>query len=187
MMTTTIYMGSFHGWVFKRLDCELIGAHFSLLFCQIQSSFLVSLLFLVLGCPLGIIEPIAYMPSPHAIRVQSLHWLQHCSSHHHVKFRTSLHHRHHQHSTLWGRLVMLQGRDFKHPSCHLCTQVSTLWNHLLKSHCWFSLPVPMPHVLLLGKCLLQPPLMDPFYLTFHSIVNNYWEWIVHLFSIYTWF
>jgi hypothetical protein len=39
----------------------------------------------------------------------------------------------------------------------------------------------MPHVLLLGKCLLQPPLMDPFYSTFHSIVNAYWERIVHLF------
>jgi hypothetical protein len=39
----------------------------------------------------------------------------------------------------------------------------------------------MPHVLLLGRCLLQPPPMDPFYSTFHSIVNNYWEWIVHLF------
>ncbi len=79
------------------------------------------------------------------------------------------------------RLVMLQGRELKHTSCRLCTQVSTLWKRLLKSHCWASLPVPMPHVLLLGKCLLQPPPMDPFYLTFHSIVNAYWDWIVHLF------
>jgi hypothetical protein len=39
----------------------------------------------------------------------------------------------------------------------------------------------MPHILLLKKCLLQPPPMDPFHLTFHSIVTNYWEQIVHLF------
>jgi hypothetical protein len=39
----------------------------------------------------------------------------------------------------------------------------------------------MPHILLLGKCVCQPPPMDPFYLIFHSIVNNYWEWIIHLF------
>ncbi len=100
---------------------------------------------------------------------------------HHVKFRTLLHCRHHQHSTFGGCLVMLQGREFKHTSRRLRTQVSTLWKPLLKSHCWASLPVPMPHVLLLEKCLLQPPPMDPFYLTFHSIVNNYWERIVHLF------
>jgi hypothetical protein len=121
------------------------------------------------------------MPSPHAIQVQNLHQLQRRSSCCHVKFRTLLHCRHHQHSTLQGRLVMLQGREFKHTSCCLRTQVSTLWKCLLKSHCWASLPVPMPHVLLLEKCLLQPPPMDPFYLTFHSIVNNYWERIVHLF------
>jgi hypothetical protein len=94
---------------------------------------------------------------------------------------TLLHHRHHQHSTLQGCLVMLQGREFKHTSRHLRTQVSTLRKCLLKSHCWASLPVHMPHVLLLGKCYLQPLLMDPFYLTFHSIVNNYWECIIHLF------
>jgi hypothetical protein len=39
----------------------------------------------------------------------------------------------------------------------------------------------MPHNLLLEKRLLQPLPMDPFYSTFHSIVNNYWERIVHLF------
>jgi hypothetical protein len=121
------------------------------------------------------------MLSPHAIQVQNLHQLQHCSSYLCVKFRTLLHHRYHQHSTLWGCLVILQGRKFKHTSCQLRTQVSTLWNHLLKLHCWASLPVLMPHILLLGKCLLQPPPMNPFYLTFHSIVTNYWERSVYLF------
>jgi hypothetical protein len=76
---------------------------------------------------------------------------------------------------------MLQGREFKHTSCRLRTQVSTLQKCLLKSHCRASLPVPMPHVLLLEKYLLQPLPMDPFYSTFHSIVNDYWERIVHLF------
>jgi hypothetical protein len=76
---------------------------------------------------------------------------------------------------------MLQGREFKHTSHRLRTQVSTLWKCLLKSHCWASLPVPMPHFLLLGNCILQPLPKDPFYSTFHSIVNNYWERIVHLF------
>jgi hypothetical protein len=55
-----------------------------------------------------------------------------------------------------------QGGEFKHKSRHLLTQVSTLRKRLLKSHCWASLPVPIPHVLLLGKCLLQPLPMDPF-------------------------
>jgi hypothetical protein len=76
---------------------------------------------------------------------------------------------------------MLQGREFKHTSHQLCSQVSTFWKRLLKSHCWASLPVPMPHVLLLGKCLLQPPPMDFFHSTFHLIVNNYREQIVYLF------
>jgi hypothetical protein len=76
---------------------------------------------------------------------------------------------------------MLQGREFKHTSHRLHTQVSTFWKRLFKSHCWASLPVSMPHILLLGKCLYQPLPMDPFYSTFHSIVNNYWERIVHLF------
>jgi hypothetical protein len=76
---------------------------------------------------------------------------------------------------------MLQGREFKHTSRRLCTQVSTLQKRLFKSPCWASLPVSMPHVLLLRKCLHQPPPMDPFNLTFHSIVINYRERIVYLF------
>ncbi len=32
IMMTMIYIVPFHGWVFKRLGCEFIGAHFSLLF-----------------------------------------------------------------------------------------------------------------------------------------------------------
>ncbi len=76
---------------------------------------------------------------------------------------------------------MLQGREFKHTSCRQRTQGSTLWKRHLKSHRWASLPVPMPHILLLGKCLLWPPSMDPFHSTFHTIVANYWDRIVHLF------
>jgi hypothetical protein len=38
------------------LDCELIGAHFSFLFCKIQSSFLVSLLSHVFGCPVYVLD-----------------------------------------------------------------------------------------------------------------------------------
>jgi hypothetical protein len=39
----------------------------------------------------------------------------------------------------------------------------------------------MPHVLLLGKCLIQPPPMDSFHSIVHSIVTSYWEQNVNLF------
>ncbi len=183
VMTTTIYMVPFHGWVFKRLGCELIGAHFSLLFCQIQSSFIVILLFLVLGCPLGIIEPIqygvfvliAYMPSPHAIRVQYLR-----SFCRHVKFRTASPQ---TSSALYSLGMPCHASRAGVQAYKLPTMYSSLNSSETSSQISLLGLSTCSHAsrLVAWEMPLQPLPMDSFHSTFHSIVNDYWERIVHLF------
>ncbi len=88
---------------------------------------------------------------------------------------------HHQISTLQRHLIMLQGGSF---GCWQQVRVSILWQRLLKLHSWgvvnFS---TCYHASLLRDSFIQHPPMDSLDSIVDSILIDYWERVIHLFSL----